>query len=46
MFTTEEIDYIKTQHLARLATVSPGGQPDVAPVGFQFDGQRFHRRRV
>ncbi|NTU62698.1 MAG: PPOX class F420-dependent oxidoreductase [Chloroflexi bacterium] len=41
MFSTEEIDYIKTQHLARLATVSPDGQPDVAPVGFQFDGQRF-----
>jgi len=41
MFSDQEIDYIKNQPLARLATVSPDGQPDVAPVGFQFDGQRF-----
>jgi len=41
MFSDTEINYIKSQPLARLATVSPDGQPDVAPVGFQFDGQRF-----
>lgn len=41
MFSDEEITYIKSQPLARLATVAPDGQPDVAPVGFQFDGQRF-----
>jgi pyridoxamine 5'-phosphate oxidase family protein len=41
MFSDMEIAYIKSQRLARLATVSPEGQPDVAPVGFQFDGQRF-----
>jgi pyridoxamine 5'-phosphate oxidase family protein len=38
MFTESEIHYLRTQPLARLATVSPGGQPDVAPVGFAFDG--------
>jgi pyridoxamine 5'-phosphate oxidase family protein len=41
MFSDTEINYIKSQHLARLATASPEGQPDVAPIGFQFDGQRF-----
>jgi pyridoxamine 5'-phosphate oxidase family protein len=41
MFSDTEINYIKNQRLARLATASPDGQPDVAPIGFQFDGQRF-----
>ena len=41
MFSDTEIKYIKSQRLARLATVSSDGQPDVAPVGFQFDGRRF-----
>ena len=38
MFTDEEIAYIHSQPLARVATVSPDGQPDVAPVGFEFAG--------
>ena len=42
MFTQKEIDYINSQRLARLATVSKSGQPDVAPVGYRFDGQRFY----
>lgn len=42
MFTQEEIDYIKSQHLARIATISKSGQPDVAPVGFEFDGEYFY----
>ncbi len=42
MFTLEEIAYIQSQPLARLATVSPAGQPDVSPVGFRFDGSRFY----
>jgi len=41
MFTEKEIAYIQSQPLARLATVSTSLQPDVAPVGFKFDGERF-----
>ncbi|MEP7134886.1 MAG: PPOX class F420-dependent oxidoreductase [Chloroflexota bacterium] len=41
MFTEKEIAYINSQHLARLATVSKSMQPDVAPVGFRFDGETF-----
>ena len=37
-FTEEEITYLKSQFLGRLATVGPDGQPDAAPVGYQFDG--------
>ena len=37
-FTEEEVAYLKSQPLARIATVGPDGQPDVAPVGFEFDG--------
>jgi pyridoxamine 5'-phosphate oxidase family protein len=41
MFTEKEMAYIKSQPLARLATVSKSNQPDVAPVGFRFDGEKF-----
>lgn len=41
-FTDDEISYLRSQSLARLATVAPGGQPDVAPVGFEFDGTHFY----
>jgi pyridoxamine 5'-phosphate oxidase family protein len=37
-FTEEEIAYLRSQPLGRIATVAPDGQPDVAPVGFEFDG--------
>ncbi len=37
-FTEEEAAYLRSQSLARIATVGPDGQPDVAPVGFEFDG--------
>ena len=37
-FTPEEVQYLRSQPLARIATVSDDGQPDVAPVGFEFDG--------
>jgi pyridoxamine 5'-phosphate oxidase family protein len=41
-FTEEEVAYLKSQPLARIATVGPDGQPDVAPVGFEFDGTYFY----
>lgn len=41
MFSEKEIAYLKSQRLARIATVSANGDPDVAPVGFTFDGQHF-----
>lgn len=37
-FSKEEIDYLRSQRLARIATVSAEAQPDVVPVGFEFDG--------
>jgi len=42
MFSEPEIQYLKSQRLARIATVSEKGQPDVVPVGFEFDGQNFY----
>ena len=41
MFTDEEIAYLESQRLARLATVAADGQPTVDAVGFRFDGERF-----
>jgi pyridoxamine 5'-phosphate oxidase family protein len=37
-FTEEEVTYLNAQMIGRIATVGPDGQPDAAPVGFQFDG--------
>jgi pyridoxamine 5'-phosphate oxidase family protein len=42
MFSEKEIAYLKSQRLARLATASEDMQPDVAPVGFDFDGTYFY----
>jgi len=41
-FSEEEIAYLHSQRLARIATVSADGQPDVAPVGFEFDGTHVY----
>jgi pyridoxamine 5'-phosphate oxidase family protein len=41
-FSNEEVAYLRSQRLARLATVSPDGQPDVVPVGFEFDGTHLY----
>lgn len=43
IFTQKEIEYLKSQRLARIATAAStqregSVQPDVAPVGFDFDG--------
>jgi len=41
-FTDEEIAYLRSQRLARIATVAPDGQPDVLPVGHEFDGTHLY----
>jgi pyridoxamine 5'-phosphate oxidase family protein len=41
LFSEPEVQYLKSQHLARIATVSSKGQPDVVPVAFEFDGKNF-----
>jgi hypothetical protein len=38
MFSEKEIAYLKSQRLGRIATVFNQLQPDVAAVGFDFDG--------
>lgn len=38
-FTQAEVEYLKSQRLGRLATVSPGGQPHVVPVAFRFNSE-------
>ncbi|MFC4463638.1 PPOX class F420-dependent oxidoreductase [Streptomyces xiangluensis] len=41
-FTDEEIAYMRSQPLARVATLSPDGrQPDVVPLAFEFDDTYF-----
>jgi len=43
MFSEKEIDYLKSKPHARIATVaSESNQPDVVPVGFDFDGEYFY----
>jgi pyridoxamine 5'-phosphate oxidase family protein len=37
-FTPKELDYLRTQPLARFATASADAQPDVAVVTFGIDG--------
>ncbi|MFE7275108.1 PPOX class F420-dependent oxidoreductase [Streptomyces sp. NPDC057623] len=40
-FTDEEIAYLTTNPLARLASLCADEQPDVVPVALEFDGTRF-----
>ena len=40
-FTAEEIAYLRSQPLARVATVATDGQPDAVPLAFEFDGTYF-----
>jgi pyridoxamine 5'-phosphate oxidase family protein len=40
-FTEEEVAYLRSQPLARLATLSGQGQPDLVPVEFEFHGTSF-----
>jgi pyridoxamine 5'-phosphate oxidase family protein len=41
-FAQEETDFLRAQPLARIATADDDGQPDVVPVGFEFDGTYFN----
>jgi pyridoxamine 5'-phosphate oxidase family protein len=40
-FEPAELEYLRSQSLARLATRDDEGQPDVVPVSFEFDGSVF-----
>ena len=41
-FNDEELAYLRSQRLARIATVSADGQPDAVPVGYEFDGTHLY----
>jgi pyridoxamine 5'-phosphate oxidase family protein len=41
MLPKPETDYLRNQKLARIATVSKSGQPDIVAVGFEYDGTWF-----
>lgn len=38
VFTDPEVEYLRSQRLARLSTASADGQPDVSAVGFRLEG--------
>jgi pyridoxamine 5'-phosphate oxidase family protein len=40
-FTDEEIAYLRSQPIARVATLGAADQPDVVPLAFEFDGTYF-----
>jgi pyridoxamine 5'-phosphate oxidase family protein len=48
IFTKKEIEYLKSQRLARIATAAASteqegsAQPDVVPVGFDFDDEYLY----
>ena len=37
-----EIEYLKSQRLARIATVSRNGAPEVSPVAFEYHDRYFY----
>lgn len=37
VFTEQEIEYLGTQRLGRLATIDSAGNPHVVPVGFRYN---------
>lgn len=41
MFTDQQLVYLRSQGLARIATVDVVGQPDVVPVAYEYDGTYF-----
>jgi pyridoxamine 5'-phosphate oxidase family protein len=42
MFNKDELKYLKSQFIARVATATAKAKPNVAPVGFEFDGKCFY----
>lgn len=40
-FTDEEIAYLQSQPIARVASLGADDQPDVVPLAFEFDGTFF-----
>jgi len=42
VLSAAEVEYLKNQRLARIATASPQGEPEVSPVGFEYDGKYFY----
>jgi pyridoxamine 5'-phosphate oxidase family protein len=38
-FTAKEIEYMQSQHLGRLATVSANGEPHVVPTSFHYNAE-------
>jgi pyridoxamine 5'-phosphate oxidase family protein len=40
-FTEQEVAYLRSQPVARLATIDAEDQPDVVPVSAEFDGTYF-----
>ena len=41
IYSEPEIQYLRSQRLARIATATRQGKPDVSPVAFEFDGTHF-----
>lgn len=41
MFSDSELEYLKSQRLARITTVDTDGQPTVDAVGFSLDGDQI-----
>ncbi|MEV6431224.1 PPOX class F420-dependent oxidoreductase [Nocardia sp. NPDC051463] len=37
--TSEQLEYLNTQRLGRLATVRPDGSPQNSPVGFRYNAE-------
>jgi pyridoxamine 5'-phosphate oxidase family protein len=40
-FTDDEVEFLRSHGIARLATSGEDGQPDVVPVAVEFDGAYF-----
>jgi pyridoxamine 5'-phosphate oxidase family protein len=40
-FTDDEVGFLRSHGLARLATLGEDDQPDVVPVACEFDGEHF-----
>src|SRR5438132_10052603 len=39
-FTEQEIEYLRSQRLGRIATAGPDGQPHVVPVSFRYNAEQ------